>query len=204
MRLFPAFLLSVIWHLGLLLLLHGLLVRGSSVYDPTPQSTGGLAAISVRLGEAPGRTSVEISKREPPRSDSQKKAKPVSTESITEGNAIASVPLLSGTQSFHIPPAYYFGPDELTQRPAIASDFSLEVDEVTMNPGSGAMILTLFVSDSGKVDSVEFESGEIDPGLRDVLLRRFSEAEFTPGERGGVQVRSRIKIEVVVAPTLTQ
>jgi hypothetical protein len=139
MRLISAFLLSVILHLGLLSFFYGL-VGGRSVSDPRPLGPGIQAAVSVRLEGTSGRAPVEISMRELPQPDF-KKTKSVSTESTVEGNAIVSAPSLFDAQSFYVPLVHYFGPDELTQRPVVSSDFGLDVDEVTTNPGSGAMVL---------------------------------------------------------------
>lgn len=99
-----------------------------------------------------------------------------------------------------IPVPRYLDPKELTRRARVLEDIEPSPDELEGRPGSGKIVLVLFISETGKVDRVELESSRLEEPFPSSLSRQFLAARFAPAERDGIPVKSRMRVEVVVRP----
>lgn len=99
-----------------------------------------------------------------------------------------------------IPIPRYLSPGELTRRARILEDIEASPEGLKENPGSGKIILVLFIGETGSVDRVELESSQLDEPFPSYFSHRFLSARFAPAERDGVSVKSRMRIEVTIRP----
>lgn len=99
-----------------------------------------------------------------------------------------------------IPVLRYLDPKELTRRARVLEDIEPSPDELEGMPGSGKVILMLFISETGKVDRVEVELSRLEEPFPSSLSRQFLAARFAPAERDGIPVKSRMRVEVVIRP----
>lgn len=108
--------------------------------------------------------------------------------SLAEADAAVQAGLLPG--------AKYYPPDELDRRPQVAVAIEPEFPDRATEP-TGRVVLRLLVNESGGVDEVIVEEAE-PPGVFDKAARdAFAEARFLPGQRGGMPVKSALRVEVL-------
>lgn len=92
----------------------------------------------------------------------------------------------------------YFPVSELTRKPRLLIDLE-ELSWRLPPQAHGMVILTLYLSDKGEIDNIEFDSpvtSEIHDWIRDTLSKS---PPFSPGERYGMPVPSRLKIELILS-----
>lgn len=96
-----------------------------------------------------------------------------------------------------IPPVpRYFAAHELDRRPQIMSNVEPDFPALALAP-TGRVVLRLYIDENGLVDTVAVESADR-TGAFDVAAREaFSGARFLPGIKGGVPVKSLMRIEVL-------
>lgn len=101
---------------------------------------------------------------------------------------------------FGIPIPYYYGPREVSERAKPIEDIALEMATDGTPTVNGKLILVLLINEGGAVDQVEIESSQLGADLEHVIVEQFRRALFSPAQRDGHAVKSRMKIEVVVRP----
>ncbi len=119
---------------------------------------------------------------------------PIPRQRIVELSAAPEINRLSGSAK-----PIYFPASELTLRPKVLADWD-ELGWKLPPQAHGMVRVTVYISSSGKVDILEFEnsiSSEIQEWVRDVLL---TGTPFSPGERHGVPVPTRITFEFDLTP----
>ncbi|MDP2808828.1 MAG: hypothetical protein Q8O34_01625 [Rhodocyclaceae bacterium] len=107
----------------------------------------------------------------------------------------------AGAPPAGMPVPVYFDAGELTRRATILEDVT-HSDKLQASPGTGKVILVLFISETGRVDRVEVESSRLTDAFQSVISGQFLSARFAPAERDGIPVKSRMRIEVLVRPLM--
>lgn len=102
-----------------------------------------------------------------------------------------------------VPVPVYFANTEVTRPPAPLTEIDLEADGMRGKPGSGTLVMTLFINETGSLDRAAVETTSLGPELQAAVTRQFEAARFKPAEIDGIPVKSRMRIEVRVAPLLT-
>ena len=92
-------------------------------------------------------------------------------------------------------PAYYSA-EQLTKRPQPTSDPSLQVPDSAPFAGSGTVVLKLWISELGKVDSVDVEASDVPEAVAVTAAAAFGKLLFVPGEINGRRVGATLRIEV--------
>ena len=100
--------------------------------------------------------------------------------------------------------SYYFARNEVQRQARLLTEidqensrfrsYSSDIDE------GGTAILELFINESGRVGQVKLGYSSMSGRLLNVVRESFLQAEFSPAEREGLSVKSRMKIEVSVFP----
>lgn len=106
----------------------------------------------------------------------------------------------ASSSGWGIPAPHYVSPSELSERPRPPEDLNLEPPEIEKMDGAGKLMISLFISAEGAVDRIEIEKSTVPEHMQKVVLLQFSGARFKPGEKAGVAVPSRMRIEVTIAP----
>jgi len=98
----------------------------------------------------------------------------------------------------------YFSIKELDVAPAIMRDIDASSEELKKRPSDGGrVILRLWIDETGQMVRVEPLSTEMPPIYSETAARAFMRAEFHPGIRNGVFVKSKINI-VLFYPAVPQ
>lgn len=93
---------------------------------------------------------------------------------------------------------YYYPTSELTHRANLATQLDMSFLETAQ--GQGKAIVTLLINEGGSIDQVHIEASDLPPELENYLRQQFGSAHFHPAEREGLQVKSRMRIEVFIGP----
>lgn len=94
---------------------------------------------------------------------------------------------------------YYFKSSELDRRPFPLVRIEVPAPESSAAQ-SGAVMLRLRISESGRVDDAKIVMGTGIPEFEEAALREFAGARFHPGYRANLPVRSEMLIEVTLRP----
>ncbi|OGB26409.1 MAG: hypothetical protein A3I66_00900 [Burkholderiales bacterium RIFCSPLOWO2_02_FULL_57_36] len=94
--------------------------------------------------------------------------------------------------------ARYFMLDELDDRPAITSSPDLGVADLSPTI-EGAAVLLFYINEVGSVDRIEVEQSTLPEVMVEDLQLKHYELLFTPGKKNGVNVKSVVRYEIVLA-----
>ncbi len=94
---------------------------------------------------------------------------------------------------------YYFKASELDRRPYPLFRIEVPPPESTA-VDSGMVIIRLRISERGRVEDAKIITGTGAAEFEAAALREFSRADFRPGYRGNLPVRSEMLIEVTLHP----
>ncbi|MDP1538177.1 MAG: TonB family protein [Burkholderiales bacterium] len=94
---------------------------------------------------------------------------------------------------------YYFKSSELDRRPFPLARIEVPPPE-SATAESGAVMIRLRISERGRVEDARIMFGTGVTEFEAAALREFSRAQFQPGYRGNVAVRSEMLIEVKLHP----
>lgn len=108
----------------------------------------------------------------------------------------------SSQPMFGLPLFPYHDPAELTEHAKVLNDINLDLPELNGMSDAGKVVLTLFINETGSVDSVEIETTDFDSALSQALARQFSGGIFQPAQISSATVKSRMRIEVLISPIL--
>lgn len=95
--------------------------------------------------------------------------------------------------------AYYFKASELDRRPFPLARIEVPPPASTAIE-SGVVIIRLRISERGRVEDAKIITGTGAAEFEAAALREFSRADFRPGYRGNLPVRSEMLIEVTLHP----
>jgi TonB family protein len=94
-----------------------------------------------------------------------------------------------------VAPPDYIDARELTEKPEPENEVSLDYPHVAI-ARDGVVRLTLFISETGKVDRVEVEESTLPDAYQKAAQATFAQARFTPGRLDGKSAKSKLHIEV--------
>lgn len=100
-----------------------------------------------------------------------------------------------------IPVSRYYGAKEVSRRAQAVDDvISSESAEVERLPGSGRLVLILWIGATGVVEKVDLDQSSVDEPMASAIAAQFRATRFRPAEIDGAAVKSRMKVEVFVRP----
>jgi protein TonB len=109
----------------------------------------------------------------------------------------AGEPRQAGAEgSAHLPDATYYGARQLDVYPMLATPMAREEFAGVASGARGRVLLLVLIDAAGGVDDVSVVDGGDAGGLEHAARRAFLGARFTPAQRNGRAVKSRIVIEV--------
>ena len=90
----------------------------------------------------------------------------------------------------------FFPADQLTVRPRIVEIGEFDNEQTLAVVASGKLILKLWINEQGRVVEAMIEESDLPGVLGEAARKVFFEAQFVPGERGGLPVGATIRLEV--------
>jgi TonB family protein len=108
----------------------------------------------------------------------------------------ARAPVASG-----VPSATYYKRSELDARPYLVTHVKPEYP-TGVPPNGGKARIRLFINAQGRIDRVEIVESSPSAKFGEAAANAFRSAQFEPGKRGGVAVKSQIQIEMDFPPLL--
>jgi TonB family protein len=103
-------------------------------------------------------------------------------------------PLAKGL--FTLPGAYYFPPQELSQKPQANAPVPLDYPADLPLVAKGHIVLRLLIGETGSVDQVIVEKTNLPKELEETARLAFAKARFNPGLRENRPVNSQLTVEV--------
>jgi len=101
-----------------------------------------------------------------------------------------------GTDHLPLPAPAYYRSDELTRPPRPTSQPRLEIPRSVARAVTGNVVLRLWISELGNVDSVEIEDSNLPETVSGMVAAAFGKLRFSAGELDGRRVRTLMRIEV--------
>lgn len=95
-----------------------------------------------------------------------------------------------------LPGPRYLPVEELDRRPLIQTHVEPHFPALALAP-TGRVVLRLYVGEDGTVERIAVESGDPTGAFEAAARQAFGSARFLPGMKGGVAVRSLLRIEVL-------
>ncbi len=99
---------------------------------------------------------------------------------------------------FAAPQPYYFRADELTDKPRVLIDPSLDLASSLRMEPAHSTIVRLLINETGEVDQAINEKSTFSEDAQRVILDTFSKMKFEPGTRDGIPVKSELRIEIML------
>lgn len=154
--------------------------------DPAHSSQPASSALAEQIPQAqPPQTGA-------PESPQQQSDNPPRDSAETDG--LADLRLLPGPD--------YLAPSELTERPLLIGEVTVELPPDAPGFLQGRILLVLLVNSGGTVDKVIVEESPFGGDITDAAVRSFARAVYAPGRLNGVAVNTRIPIEITYHPAL--
>jgi TonB family protein len=97
---------------------------------------------------------------------------------------------------------YYFKTSELDRRPFPLTRIEVPTPE-SAEALSGSVMIRLRISERGRIEDAKIVMGTGIAEFEAAALREFSQAQFHPGYRANLPVRSEMLIEVTLKPPVT-
>jgi TonB family protein len=104
--------------------------------------------------------------------------------------------LSSGMDILPMPVQTYYTTDELSKKPQPLVLAELDTPETQTVVASGKLILKLWIDDQGRVVDALVERSDLPELFSNTAVAAFKRSRFTPGERGGLQVGTVLRIEI--------
>jgi len=100
-----------------------------------------------------------------------------------------------------VPSAIYYKRSQLDAAPYLVTHVKPEYP-TGVPPTGGKARIRLFINEHGRVDRVDVVDSPASARFGEAAAIAFRSAQFEPGKRGGVTVKSQIQIEMDFAPLL--
>lgn len=113
--------------------------------------------------------------------------------------ASAVIPVQTAAQAaglLDLPMPLYYAIGDLDRKPEALGEVALAYPADLPLVTRSRVVLSLLIDELGAVDKVSVESADSPKELEALASHAFAAAKFTPGVRGGVKVKSRLRIEV--------
>lgn len=104
--------------------------------------------------------------------------------------------------SLGIPIPPYLEQSEVSHQAQLQEPIDLDLAENTAQTKAGQMILNLYINELGQVDRVEIEESSINEQLANSFAHQFLQGIYQPASIGDVSVKSRLKIEILIRPSM--
>jgi TonB family protein len=181
---------------GLSLALHAALVvsvQRQPGGEPSLQAEQTALPLMARLATAVSDAVTPVA--EPPPSPAMETARATATSTTTAPLPVNSE--LAGDGSVH-----YFKTSELDRRPFPLTRIDVPTPE-SAETMAGSVMIRLRISERGRVEDAKIVMGTGIAEFETAALREFSQAQFHPGYRANLPVRSEMLIEVTLKPPVT-
>jgi len=126
---------------------------------------------------------------------------PETAEPVRPATA-AATPLASNSSPEGDGSVHYFKTSELDRRPFPLSRIEVPTPE-SAEALAGSVMIRLRISERGRVEDAKIVMGTGIAEFEAAALREFSQAQFHPGYRAHLPVRSEMLIEVTLKPPVT-
>jgi TonB family protein len=90
----------------------------------------------------------------------------------------------------------FYPSEQLTVRPRVIAEVELETPETKHLAASGDIVLQVLIDDKGEVVGVEVETSSLPEIFSRTVSNAFRRFKFTPGEIGGLAVRSVMRVAI--------
>lgn len=90
----------------------------------------------------------------------------------------------------------FYPSEQLTVRPKVIAEVELETPETKHLAASGDIVLQVLIDDRGEVVGVEVEASSLPEIFSRTVSNAFRHFKFTPGEIGGLAVRSVMRVAI--------
>lgn len=155
------------------------------------RSTQPLSVAIIRADQVPHPLSAQASELDRPLAEPTGPVDAVSSDSVADN---ASVSQVLPKQTLEP----YFSVGQLTRQPAPIDDIDLNLEEIAKLGFFGKAELTLFIDAKGTVvEAIAENERSVDRDFVELVVGRFQQARFTPGEIDSVAVNSRLRVTVV-------
>lgn len=184
---------------GLSLALHAAIVISVQRHpggEPLPQEAQATAPLMARLATAV--SDVVLPVAEPAVTSAAETAETVRPTTV---NARTS-PLSSNTDPAGDGSVHYFKTSELDRRPFPLTRIEVPAPE-SAEALAGSVMIRLRISERGRVEDAKIVMGTGIAEFEAAALREFSQAQFYPGYRSNLPVRSEMLIEVTLRPPVS-
>ncbi len=129
-------------------------------------------------------------------------AVPDTTESARPAPIAPATPLAINNAPAGDGSVHYFKTSELDQRPFPLTRIEVPTPE-SADAAAGSVMIRLRISERGRVEDAKIVMGTGIAEFEAAALREFSKAQFHPGYRSNLPVRSEMLIEVTLRPAVT-
>ena len=182
-RFYAALMVSCLLHAAIVLLPYlGARVTVSGPSLPGVQKPGSARILNVRLVEE--KTAELSSAAQPPvQPATSEQPPPASDRSL-------------GSGLLPIPAPTYYTTDQLSKRPQPMSEPNFDASGTGMDFGAGKVVLNLWISELGRVVSVQADKGGVPEAVAASAAAAFGKLRYVPGEINGRPVGVMMKIEV--------
>lgn len=99
-----------------------------------------------------------------------------------------------------VPSPQYFSHRELSEHATMLTELPGLPDDPVKVPGAGPLVITLWINELGLVDRVTVITSQVDSVTERAVVTQFERMRFSPAQRDGLAVKSRMKIRVDVLP----
>ena len=123
-------------------------------------------------------------------------ASPPGSQGLNEStpDGISAHTLQPGLVQVHSSP--FYPAEQLTVRPKVIAEVELETPDTRRMAASGDIVLQVLIDDRGDVAGVEVEASSLPEIFSQTVSNAFRNFKFTPGEIGGLAVRSVMRVEI--------
>jgi TonB family protein len=179
----------------------GLLAALSGPAPPDPEVPKGALRVTLPRHEAAERPALPESAREhgpPPVASGapDKASDPPQAAGLAQTQTEPHLaPLSTEAPSVLELPRLYIPSRELDVKPR-PKDEILPIYPEQAREREASVVLRLFISETGRVDRIEVVSESLDPAYAQSAIEAFGQANFLPGRKSGVAVKSEMQIVV--------
>jgi hypothetical protein len=126
----------------------------------------------------------------------QQQLAPAAADSVVNP-AQPDLPLTEPVGPPYPPPAPIYLPrGALDRPPRLITELVLDFPQLAGIAGTGRMVFTLLINESGNVDEVINESSSLGPDFIAATIAELGQVVFQPGMKSGYATKSQIRIEV--------
>lgn len=92
-----------------------------------------------------------------------------------------------------LPQERYYRTSELDVIPQVRPDFELYPEDMQRFKQGGKLVISLWINEEGRVEKTEVVKSDLPEAFAEVAMRRFMQANFSPGRKDHLAVKSRVE-----------